>query len=249
MNKKVIGFGGKLYTGWYIEEYEKSYMYFGIMKTEKYEKCIYVCNLSKDLEEAKRKWETDNIDKTLHGHTTIIREHKSTHNAESTVKPKLEPEQIPFGKYKYERISETKAPNDYLYWLFNNLSEEYEIIKKQIIDRLTKSDYTYINNELYKNDDPSLQYTIKKIKFRKALENKETLSIPIFSNPQADGTFEYNNMILRFPEVVKRFYNGFTYYLPAKNGKGKLIKNKTLIVTKYDVNKNEIEILDFDIIK
>ena len=216
-----------MYTGWSIEECVRSYICFGAMKTEKYEKCIYVCNLSKNLEEAKRKWETNEVDMTLHGHTTIVRMKKITSvPSEPIAKPKLEPDQIPFGTHKYERIAETKASNDYLFWLFNNLSEEHELIKNQIKERLTKNGYTYIENNIYKNDDPALQYAIKRVEFQKAFDNRETLYIPMLSNPQEDGTFNYNGYTLRFQEVVERFYNGYTYFLPAKNGKGKLVKNR-----------------------
>ena len=62
-----------------------------------------------------------------------------------------------------------------------------------------------------------------------------------------------NNIKYHFQEVGENYYNEFCYYLPKLNGIQKRIKNKTILITDYTINRDDndatVEILNFIIKK
>ena len=85
------------------------------------------------------------------------------------------------------------------------------------------------------------------------MKNSDTLELVMTSNPDMDGYYRDGDVLYKFEEVKVNHYNGFLYYLPVLKGKAKRVKNKTLIITKFDYEVNEnvlnINIKDFKITK
>lgn len=88
------------------------------------------------------------------------------------------------------------------------------------------------------------------------ISRSEELSFVPTSNIDSDGMYtDYDsNVTYVFEQIQQKAYNGYSYYLPVLNGKAKRIKNKKVIITKYNTEKFDdglllIKIIDFKIEK
>lgn len=229
MAKNIIGFGGTYYTGWQLIVTDKDYH----GQTIKVETYVYVKNLSTDREEACKKWGTNDVDMSLKGCTTFVRE----------ARPTYDPEFFAFGKYEGKKICEV---NDYryLFWYYNEVAG-YDAARKEIIEKILLSSGEYA---LYKDKLVTLTEYEWHSNFDKTYnESKELLNSGLPFNIECTSSLDYCGHYFdkhRIIELIFPFkemwYNGYLYGLPVDaKGKTKRIKGKTLMINKYDWEINE----------
>lgn len=247
---KVIGFGGKYWTAWYITERTRTYQIGNCIKNEHYTFCEYVQNLSYDLETAKQKWDNAEVDETLKGHTrTFERNH--------WVEVEVDTTQFSFGKYRYTPIAECDDL-DYMVWMYNTITDKIDPLTE---DEIATTENLYnriveINHDKYRFHEPNdlffkkewrlstdekWQHEAMLIDIREKLKNHEPVEFQVLTNPDEEGCVNFYGFYFYFKEVAARNYQGLDYYLPVVNGKAKRVKNKTITVTDYDYTTKKEE--------
>ena len=233
MSTKIIGFGGKQYTGWMI--YGDEY--------------VYIRNLGADLEEAKRRWGCDEVDMELHGHRYVPIERTAYKEYKEV---SYESDCFSYGKYKGEKINKNNDL-DYIVWYFNNLFYEGNSERRQNladrINELNNGRYVYYNDGFFTKDDPWLLIRIKADSMKDAIKSHSEITFDNEKNPDSDGMLYYGDIQFQFESVAKYYYKGFEYYLPVANGKSKRVKGKRITITDYDVQGDVVKINKFEILK
>ncbi len=144
--------------------------------------------------------------------------------ARSTVIPYVYPDnQFKFGKYVGTEISESNDVS-YLDWYFGQTDNS--IAKKRLLE-LDKNLMEF-RNKLITLEDFERIIECEKNEFK--LRTTGEMEVTFEKNVDYDGTIRVNGIYFQFEGVSEQYYNGFSYYLPKVNGKGKRIKNKTFTV-------------------
>ena len=157
-----------------------------------------------------------------------------------------------FGKYCNKKIQDVCNIN-YTCWYYEQIHDENH--KKFIHNWLYDH---YCNFELDKNGNERV-LTPKYLKIREEQENKkndilkkanngDSIYLEITQNPNSNGEIKIDGITYTFPKVVERFYEGWPYYIPVKNGQAKRIKNKTILAHLLSFG-NTIFISNFEIVK
>ena len=247
---KVIGFANKFYTLWEVSEETQD-----LGNGHKYviTHFYYIKNISFDKETAFTKYPGLDFDENLRGKTQSWETKKEVWDNVDIFR---------FGKYKGEKI--TGSDTSYLEWYWNQVYGEHKDYVSKILEEngyevrkycyesengTTTSEYL-MNPESLKEEARRKEELNKKIA---ELNTSKELELFIESNPDWEGNYRDGDIIYHFQEVKENYYRGFDYYLPVVNGKSKRVKNKKIVIKKYEWKvENEIlkiEILDFEIAK
>ena len=232
-----IGFANKFYTLWDVIE--------NITEHNNYRDVQYICNyiknISYDLDVVREKYPDVEIWETLKGkHISFVTEPKRVYTDIETFR---------FGKYDGKRIDEV-TNTKYILWYVNEIYDEDH---KMYVESVLINKYNYIKyNDCFITVDEYndiIETENKQIEFLNRINNNEPIEYtPIFNlseccvDGKTYGALIINNVTFVFTDIVENWYNGFTYYLPAINGKGKRIKNKTIVITDYSF-ENDIVIV------
>lgn len=238
---KAIGFANKYYTAWEISE-EIVQESWGAYKITHY---IYLRNLSFDFETAKSKFDGVFVE-GLRGKS------KSFETKEKIFDPTM----FQYGKYRGMKFSEVDD-YDYLMWYYNQDPGEKQ--KENIKKILEKHEYYFDEFLCYDKDNWEMkQNRLKEVDDAKERILKGEIDFIATKNLTIDCFFEdkgfivENHIIYNFENVQHLLYNGYEYGLPTIKGKGKRIKNKKIVVTKFDIvnlNNNEVLVKEFKIEK
>ena len=254
MENYVIGFGGVMYTLWTIEK-TRGIGYEGRLYTKT--KYNYIKNISKDESVVKEKYPNTPIDSTLRGMRWSF---------ERVAYDPLPNDVFAFGKYRNEKIAEC-TDYDYLFWYYEcgGLNDDQRcIVEEQLLNSGKYAKYndrlmTIEDANIYFENDRKANEIISTVKENKSIVVNCTSSIILedeFVSKTDSGArlnWEKYTDGENLP-MVDCYYNGYTYYLPSKNGKGKRIKGKTLKVYADDAEITfgqtvEIYVKDFEIVK
>ena len=246
----AIGFTNKYYTLWEISEETKP-LGNGISYIVTHYN--YIKNISFDKETAISKYPNAVIDENLRGKTQSWESKKEVWDNVDTFR---------FGKYRGEKI--TGSDISYLEWYWDQVDSEHkDYVSKILVENgyeirkycyktengTTESEYL-MSPECLREEARCKEELNKKIA---ELNTSNVLDLFIESNPDYEGNYRDGNIIYHFKEVKENYYKGFNYYLPVINGKAKRIKNKKIVIKKFEwkvENDNlTIEILDFEIAK
>lgn len=238
---KAIGFANKYYTAWEISEeiVQKSW---GAYKVTHY---IYLRNLSFDFETAKSKFNGVFIE-GLRGKS------KSFETKENIFDPTM----FQYGKYRGMKFSEVDD-YDYLMWYYNQDPGEKQ--KENIKKILEQHEYYFDEFLCYDKD----KWERKQNRLRADDEAKQrilnndidfvaTRNLTVGILDESQGFIVENHIIYKFENIQTSWFNGYQYGLPTIKGKGKRIKGKKIVVTKFDIvniNNNEVLVKEFKIEK
>lgn len=154
-----------------------------------------------------------------------------------------------FGRYAGQNIKEV---NDIKYtrWYFKQVTGDH----KQYVREFLYDSYCE-----FRVDNEGNEYAITKEQYNKELqrkqkanymlertENGEQVYLEIKRNPNERGEIFINGVTYVFPKVVERYYKGYVYYVPVKNGHAKRIKNKTILAKLFPLD-NKLYIGNFKI--
>ena len=233
-----IGFGDEYYTLW--------------------EWGVYVKNISKDLETAKREYPDAVV---------TLRKGMSW-----TPSDYGKPEDLPvnlfnFGKYRGEEIT-TDIPASYLEWYWQAVEVDDE--RRQYVESVMEQmGYVFetIDNTPYNpiHRFHTAEALALDAAYKKSVEEIKALGetvIHVTHNPDCDGFIacdsssdSYRKVGFKFPAVAEYYYDGCPYYMPAVKGKGKRVKGRDLKVTVSWVSEGDdptdgyFDILSFEVLK
>ena len=182
----LIGYANQYYTLW------------GVIRELGAVKYVYIKNLSTNIEDAKRKANTDNVNEKLRGKTKTFYKVKFKNGIEqdvdeNTYKGWVETI-LPFGKYKDESILDIalKDPS-YLAWLFLNvkLKDRLKIYISELepVKELLSKDSKYTEKSVLKDDLPD--------KAKKLASDRYGIELDLVIDPLSDAgkpTFKSNEM-------------------------------------------------------
>jgi hypothetical protein len=238
-----IGFASQFYTLWYITTEHI------VGRREEYDltRFTYICNLSHDLEQAKRNAERRGVEIIA-----INPELRGTHSWESrsNVKEKLEfsPDKYQFGKWAGQYLS--FGDGDYLLWYYDQIinSPYYAENRKEVEKILLDNGYHMVDGRAVSDEvyQSMIQKQTDADNAKQLIDSGEPIDVIAQSNLK-DGypeDFTYcratlgsepsdKYIWLHFKEFKEMVYQGFPYYLPVINGKAKRIKNKALRIDSY----------------
>ena len=173
-----------------------------------------------------------------------------------------------FGKYKGTYINDCND-TDYIAWYWKNIYDDHKEFVENIL--ISRGYQTRIND--VKSDDDDLFLVKEKVMVSKdqvALENNDEsnmsdqlrnfynskeITINPTHNLSMNGNYREDNVIYKFLDYkyYPATYYSPEYYLPLSNGKAKRIKNKTVVIDRFNVkmdnNKIIIEVLNFKVTK
>ena len=254
MENYIIGFGGVMYTLWTIDK-SRGIGYGGRPYTKtRYQ---YIKNISKDESVVREKYPDAPLDPTLQGKKWSF---------DRVAYDPLPNDVFAFGKYQGKQIMDC-TDYDYLFWYYEcgGLNDDQRCIVEEQL--LNSGKYAKYNDRLMTIEDANIYFEneskakeiISTIKEQKEIVVNSISSIFLndsFTSKTDNGTILNWDMYMDGENIpmVDCYYNGFTYYLPSKKGKGKRIKGKTLKI--YADNAElvfgqlaEIFVKDFEIIK
>lgn len=218
----AIGFAEQYYTLWYVEHQERQ---IDQGRTEKRTKYNYIKNISKDENTAKSKYPEAVYLPELRGKSRTW-----------TTQPRIEwtcVDRFRFGKYAGQEIDKV-GDIGYTKWYCEQITDEEH--KKYVLEYLESKGYVYLDHQFVTREEAERRKQEQAEKserlreLRSAAENGDTVDIFITRNPDGHGEIydEERDVNFYFDNVVEREYKGYPYYLPAINGKGKIVKNKTI---------------------
>ena len=219
----AIGFAEHYFTLWRIT-YMRERVAPGCVQEKTY--FDYIKNISHDENTAFAKYPDAKYDPNLRGKT------RSWSSSPKEVWTDVDT--FRFGKYKYRKIDEV---NDigYTKWYYCAASDEEH--KKYVLSFLTRFGYTLYNGEIISNEE--FERIKQEEENANSVENEMISSaengaiVPIFitGNPGSNGEIydEQRDMYFYFQNVAERRYNGYKYYVPTIKGKGKNVKNRTIL--------------------
>ena len=246
-----IGFANKYYTLWEVTESTRQ---INESVTQVITHHQFIKNISFDQNKAIAKYPEAKFDLSLKGVTKSWKSYTEVWNNVDTFR---------FGRSKYNKI-ETEDIS-YVEWYWNSCVEEQkEYVGNYLISKgyeIRENEYINHNNEKviskYLVSPEVLENERKEIEkmneFLDTLIVEEKIEFCPTTNLSEDGDYTDGKVVYRFPEIKQYFYDGFPYYLPAVKGKGKRIKNKTIIIKDFNFTtvdgKILIEINEFEIVK
>lgn len=240
-----IGFANKFYTLWDVSETCLSE--HGNCK-EIANVCNYIKNISYDLNVVREKYPDIEIWEALKGkHISFVTEPKRVYTDIETFR---------FGKYDGKRIDEVNDAK-YVLWYVNEIYDEDH---KMYVESVLLNTYNYIKyndcfvteneyNEIVEEENARKEF-LNRIKNNEPIEYTPIFNLSEYCvDGKTYGSFIINDVTFVFTEIVENWYNGFPYYLPTINGKGKRIKNKTLVITDYTFNGETVYVNKWSIKK
>lgn len=237
----TIGFTTKFYTLWNCYTTIKTLSNGVRIICEHNE---YIKNISFDRKKAQELYPDVPIDENLKG---ITRSFTNTR--------KEYPNNVfKYGKYEGKLFDEV-TDYDYMKWYFTTTTTDQQDVLKPILvaqgySIFTCSDGTYGIKSPKEIEEERLIEQEQQEKRTRLLE-----SMIFFIDHNCDENGEYldyeSGLRLKFDEVRENWYGEWNYFLPVKKGKCKRIKNKSIELTKFelDLNNDIIYVHDFDVFK
>ena len=239
----VIGFNKKFYTLWEVKTSEETEECGVKTITTIY---TFVKNISKDLSKVQSKYPGVKIDRNVNC---------AMHSYKTTKLEWILNDRFRFGKYRGQKFSKVNDL-DYTEWYFRNCESDrlhYEELMKFLKghgyefiiydDMITPGMITPEEQVLNNAEKMHVQNLMG------ALAKGLPVTFVPTSNVSDEGLYFDNGIIFKFPEVKENYYNGFVYYTPAINGKGKRVKNRTVEVTDYTFTMKDIRTVEVSISK
>ena len=185
---------------------------------------IYLQNLSLDLEKAVAKAKSKGVTE-LEPDEELFGRNRSWSRKEYIQKV-YEPYQFRFGKYESTDIRDCED-SDYLRWYFRETSNEFA--SKRVIE-LEPTVYTMYDERIEKIEDVEkwLEQDILRDKLEKIIKTEGQIDLFVDRNIDDMGIVNIDGLSLFFKDKKEQYYNGYSYYIPSINGKGKRIKNKNV---------------------
>lgn len=156
-----------------------------------------------------------------------------------------------FGKYcgkNIEQVFDIK----YTCWYFEHIDGEHkQFVKDFLYNHYCEIRVNFNGNEYAVTPEILKQENAKKEKKEIIIKNAnegKLVYLNIKSNPNENGEIVIDDVVYIFPKVVERYYQGYSYFIPVKNGQAKRIKNKTIIANLFPVG-DKIYISNFSIYK
>lgn len=237
--QNAIGYKGKFYTLWKITTHETSTP----VGRRIYKRYKYIKNISKNKETAFSKYPDAIFDPSLTGPSFQKLDHIEYDDATKYL----------YGRYSGREINKVDD-RDYLGWYYINIDDYIHTISddffenhKKIVEQILveKYDWVFENGKLYNEYEYAMMIVAKK-NIKEVLtknKNHENLEFIADSNIDCCGKIEINGVTYQFPKVVYHRFACYSYYLPVLNGKSKHIKYKKIIVTDYECENTNSEIL------
>lgn len=204
------------------------------------ETVFYVKNISKNKHVAFSKYPGVEFDETLKGVTVIY----------DTELKGIDMTKFLFGKYNGQTLIECED-TDYLYWYYRCAT--YNKQKSIIREELLKRGFVLVNDALFSPNEYE-KYCSQLKEMNNILNDIKTgQQIHISRNLNVAGDYWINHYIcLHFNNYKQLQYGDMFYALPTIKGVGKRVKNKNIILTDYNIEKNNeqattININDFKI--
>jgi len=183
INEFMIGYANQYYTLW------------GVLKTPEALKYVYIKNLSTDLETAKIKANTNNVNEKLRGKTNTFYKVRFDNGLEQEVDEDMykgwTKTILPFGKYKGESIMNIANKNpQYLVWLLlnTNPSEKLKVLITSFdsVKEFLQKDPNYIEQvKIGKSLTQLAKETFKYYSLDWTLDNSDP-SLPRYSSNSID---------------------------------------------------------------
>lgn len=246
---KLIGFTNKFYTLW---EYTSNITTDSRNRRIKVEDYQYIKNISMDSEKAFAQYPGVEFKENLRGKSQSFRE--------NTFIDYIDNDTFRMGKYRGSKIEEVNDVN-YTAWYYDACSSN-EAHKEVIRQYLRKHGYDFVTVTFESGCTEQMLLTPGEVAYRrkreenvkemsKKVKNSEVIEFTPDSNIDEDGEYTDTGVTYKFPEFKEMSYQGYPYYVPTQNGKVKRVKNKTVIVTKYDwdAEKKTLTIREFDVKK
>ena len=240
---KVIGFANKFYTLWEVTTETRP---LGNGHSYLITHFTYIKNISFDKNVAIAKYPDAKIDEDLRGKTKSFQTRKEVWDNVDTFR---------FGKYAYESIENGPASLDYIAWYWDQVYGDHkDYVAKVLTDNGYEIRKYYINGHEYEHLMSPEALKNEKIMNAKIAEvtnkinNGDDIILHIDSNPNEYGEIYIDDIKYTFDEVKENYYDGYYYYLPALNGKGKRVKNKDIKV-KIEIVDNKFIIKSFEVLK
>lgn len=163
-----------------------------------------------------------------------------------------------FGKYNGQLITDCKDFH-YIEWYLNSEYNTHQDHRDYIANYLEHNGY-----DTSKNSDGSyilispqkregeIFSEIANYHASKDLDNKDTLVILSTKNLDSHGYLKNNGIFYSFRNFKTYYYEGFIYALPIFKGKAKRIKNKKIIIDKFNYSINDkyeivVDVMNFKI--
>jgi hypothetical protein len=241
MSDLAIGFTNKMFTLWSVSStprYEEGRMTgHDVVKT-------YYKNLSMTESEAIAKAKEHGCTNLIPDHSlrgtsvwkgfVLTAEEKAKRESDKLAKEKADAElkktSFTFGKYEGETYEDISINDEnYFMWAYYDRSEDKVMRSGMDKTKLMKAEAKAEAN----------RESAKASLIAQAKENGEIV-LTITGNPRQEADygseFEYasqteEGILVFFQDVKQCDYNGYEYFSPIVNGKGKRVKNKTLTVT------------------
>lgn len=247
----IIGFTTRYYTLWDVQTSKTKTQYEEVISHS----YTYIKNISYSLSEVHKQYPDVPIDLSLKGSTSFVKNETIDLILDSCFK---------FGKYKAQDI-ESCSDIKYILWYADQIdrnSENFIAVK----NKLESEGYVFMNNYFYTKED--IEYIEQDENDFKAFKKMFTSGNeePVISfdkNLTYDESlddfcyciwFGNHKVVVTFKETKTMEYNGYLYALPVKKNAGKKIKNKDVIIKKFEIKENDeytlrIEVIDFEIKK
>ena len=218
----VLGYTGKFYARW-----EMTTEITNVMNDRYTEniKCTYIRKVADTLENSIKKFPELTVETILNGHKRSFSISHVIFTSNETFR---------FGKYNGKRIEDINE-GSYIAWYMNldngYLSDEHKAYCRKCLIKYFK--YTEENGVLV---SPEIRKTIDNKKqvlesvINKARHNKHVY-LELKHWPNENGEVEVDDVVYKFPEVRKYYYNGYPYYMPVLNNVAKRIKNHVIKAT------------------
>ena len=245
---EAIALGKKFYVLWNIEDKVETF-HNGAFSIE-FTHYTYIKIISKDKDKDFTKYPNAIEMENLNGHTKSFSVKKGE-------KVWIANNVFRFGKYYLQKIDNC-TDYEYMKWYYEKV---YGTHKKYVENILLANGYikkskdvkfgglkTIKRNYITSKKEESLNNWMEA-----QIKNGMPFDITPEKNLNENGCFKINKYIFKFQDVKLYYYEGITYSLPISNGKPKRIKNKTITIHRYSIekvdNKTIINIKDFDIVK
>lgn len=232
----VIGFASKFYTLWYAN---KRSLDLGGGKTVVVTEYSYIKKISTSKETAIEKYPGATIDENLRGKTRSWAHSEYVWDNIDTFR---------FGKYNGGVIADN-SDTSYIVWYYGCVDGDH----REHVAEILRS-RGYVVNELGcispEEQKEMAAAEAEKNRLIAMADSGECINLFIESNPSEEGYVFCDNRRYRFREVAERYYDGYAYYMPCKNGKAKRVKNKTIsALVSYNRGDDEFVIEEFDVLK
>lgn len=243
-----IGFSNKYFTLWNVDTRTEYQNAGGVFLPYQKTYFNYLKNLAMDEKTAKTKAilegvEQFDVDHDLRGKSRSFVTDRAMFSKMPTDKSPF----FEFGKYAGQKITEINDEN-YLFWYFQQTQNVH--CRRRLL-----SEFGFVEwNDHVVSGEHFRTISRREVIELTILESGEAIGTLISNlNSEGIGRVEFDGELFncRFPEFIEQYYNGRNYFIPAKSGKGKRMKNKLVSfkITGFDTGEFCFDVADFEVLK